>query len=474
MRFLAAMVLVLVTGTIAPAAEKDPAFLLQAMTHPDQRIRESARDQLHNVASRAAPVLTRAVATAPISTAGPAGCVLINFEEKDLGAAGPALLRTVQQQAYGNDPLRFYVASYTLARVAPELLPQAIDAYLAALNSHSGIKQYAAVQALYDMPNQAVARRATSSLTALAARRDLQFRGLKMNIAMYGPAWTGEIQREPGFTAEIGAFTLPIRLIEKQEKARREKEATIAKALGVKPRPLPPLEDESRFLNLRTAYIIEPLFILATLIKIEAPHSNIEPQLHALLHSDKHEVRRQAAALLLQLKPLHRQPLVNGLLSLLRFTTPEDKLWAIEALGETGPQAASANGALVKLLTDEDPFVREAAATSLGKINGAHPQIAARVATAIRFHDLSGGDMKTMQQALNVLQGKAPVTKPKQPQPVQGEKIETPGPAAPATPQKTPPQKTPEMAPPEMAPASSPTQPSLPKQPPAIGVPPIE
>jgi len=465
MRLLAALVLVLLTATVAPAAEKDPAFLLQAMTHPDQRIREQARDQLFDIADRAAPVLTRAVAHAPAATAGPAGCMLINFEDKDLDGVGPALLKIVQQQANGNDPLRFYIASFTLARVAPELLPQAIDAYLAALHSNSSIKQFAAVQALFDMPNRATARRATGALAALAHRRGLHFRGLRMNVAMYSPSWSGEIERQAGFTTEIGAFTLPLRLVEQQRKAAAAKAAAIASITGRKPTAVQIQQGSNRFLNLRSAYIIEPLFILATLIKIKAPASSIEPQLVMLLQSEKSEVRRQAAELLIELKPHNTQPLVAGLLSLLRYTHPDVKLWAMNQLGELGPQAAAAISQLNLELNDADPFVREAAATSLADIAGRNPHVAIKVATALRFHDLSGGDVRVMKKALAVLQGKTP-SKPngpaRQPERVQAEQIElapTPASPLPAAPKAPAPKASPPKA---AAPPAAPSQAATP------------
>jgi len=93
------------------------------------------------------------------------------------------------------------------------------------------------------------------------------------------------------------------------------------------------------------------------------------PALRKMLEDPRMHYRNEVALNLFRIDP-KQEGLVEVFLAKLREEHSGERWRAVKALEEMGPAAATAAPALEKLLEDEDPHVREAAASALARVRG--------------------------------------------------------------------------------------------------------
>lgn len=154
----------------------------------------------------------------------------------------------------------------------------------------------------------------------------------------------------------------------------------------------------------------DPLTICETLAAIEADPNRYVPPLMSLLHHNSEYVRLDAAAILGQVDAEkldhYPRPQAAAVLSELAApTTGKVRVSAVRELGNMGRAAAGELDVLVKLLKDKSGDVRLEAAASLGKMGSAAERALPDLKQALRFAKLDTQDaVETMTQAIEAIE----------------------------------------------------------------------
>ncbi len=397
---------------IGPAAKDAVPALAEKLKDPRPEIRREAILTLGAMKEAAIPVLPQIAAALSDKHARTAA----TFAFGQIGQIPANAEATIRTNAKSDDRLLATASLWTLARVHPEdkdLRRQVTEQLIARLKDPDGFVRVEAARALAALPpapeitvpiwekalqgaDEATAQHALDALAALGAPAvprlidALKHKQLRADVeyilGRIGPA-------------AAPATNALVKLMDDKD-ARVANEAVLALASigpGAKD-AIPALvkvlqqgSDEKTIFS-SSAYALG---------KIGPDAAAARPALlHLLSHSDRHLALVSAWALT-QIQPVSAEvaaKVVPVLVAGLAAPLPLGRQSAAEALGNLGPRAKEAAGALRKALSDEDKEVRAAAEKALGAIQ----QPAAKVATEAVKSIAPGDVVVTLDDAVAV------------------------------------------------------------------------
>lgn len=376
----------LAQGKLPKAQKKidaEPAFLVEALSHRGQAIRLRAAQFLTDENVDAVPVLVDSVLRSRELPAVRAGVVLIDRLDKlrRTTVAGQTQLKLTERERQlvrgllavvqddRAESWRLYLATNLLDKLDPDSLPEALPALAAALGSGDGMKQYAAVQAMYRLGPAASSIQ--EALWPLLARPG-EFRGLAIAKRVVDDdlaAWTDD----------IGAYDILFRL---------------------------------------DSFVTRELFVLETLRRVGAEPGRLTAALAAMASHESQDVRLEVARQLGLLGAPAKgvaAKVLSGLLTehssaLLVPLSDENTQIRDDAIGlftQLGPAAVETVPSLARLLSARDDRLRLSAAVTLGRIGPGAVGAVSALRRALQFERLrEGDDHEAMSDALQKITGK--------------------------------------------------------------------
>lgn len=335
--------------------DDEVAFLLKALAHRDDGIRQIAALRLTDDEVDASAALAEAISGSNQLVALRAGlCLMRRADAKKMSGKLVALLNGDKTEDW-----RWYSAAYLLGHIDPEAKKAQLDVFVAALNGPSAMKSYAAVQALHDMG--ADGKKAEEALWKLLTKKSLHFPGVYLDFERV----VGDDHL--GYVDAIGVYGRPFQL-----------------RLDENGRP--------------TVFSEESLLVLDTLRKIGGDKKRLMKTLVEMANHPDPFIRFEVAQQLVKLDPPAKAVGAAMLMRLIADRYNRVRLEAVEALGDLGPEVhtlgkldSNANHpdlALAALLSSGEPSLRKSALTALMKIEPKAKEAVAELEMAKLFEAL--------------------------------------------------------------------------------------
>ncbi len=334
------------------AALQDPELLVEALRHPDSRIRQNAASQLIKLGEKAVPALLPMMKTGSEFETASAAIVLSNL--KNAADPVPASLRKALYDILSDpktDVRRWNITANLVIQIAEDSLKDHIALWTWGANHPSPLIGNASLSALQKIGSDG--RAAESAVLALLNRPRLPLTSVVLKPRVITDGLIGFEQAVPDY---------------------------------------------------------DPLVILETLIAIGADAKLLVEPLTVLTNHPSEYVRADAAELLAKLDPAQLKtdprPLAARVLAgLAVLPWGQVRELAVVRLGDIGASAAGEVPALAKLLEDKNGNVRMQAAIALGKMGAAAQSAVPALEKALRFSPLeSEENREAMQKALDQIQ----------------------------------------------------------------------